>query len=111
MSTVSPLASFLTVVRFSNEARSCASASEINTKNVIRILSARCFIGPPLRLNQAQREEFDVTWGEESCQSSLCWRKNGAARHTAYLWHPSGECFLRSKHRRQESSVKGDRRE
>src|SRR5437588_9759539 len=71
MSTVRPLASFLTVVRFSKEARSCASASEINTKNMIRILSARCFIGPPLRLDQSQREEFDVTWGEGKLSTQL----------------------------------------
>src|SRR6266481_4386727 len=82
MSTVKPFASFLTVVRFSKEARSCAPASEINTKNMIRILSARCFIGPPLRLDQSQWEEFDVTWGEGKLSMQLIsWKTGGGLPH------------------------------
>src|SRR2546427_7195336 len=82
MSTVRPLASFLTVMRFSNEARSWAPASEINTKNMIRILSARCFIGPPLGLDQSQWEEFDVTWGEgKLSMQRISWKTGGGLPH------------------------------
>src|SRR6202171_6361024 len=65
---VSPLASFFTVVRFSNEARSWPRASEHSTKQatIVCIEVKRDFILPP-RLNIKNSK---LRGGREDCQTS-----------------------------------------
>src|SRR6478752_5418646 len=64
ITTVRPLSSFLTVIRFSKAARSCAAAIADSTRSTATDLSARYFIGPPLRLDRTLQEELEVTWPE-----------------------------------------------
>src|SRR5579864_975832 len=74
MTTVSPLSNFLTVIRFSKAARSCATAMAERASNNATELSARYFIGPPLRLDTTCREELEVTWREgklSNCEQLL----------------------------------------
>src|SRR5580698_5309545 len=69
MMMVSPLASFFTVVRFSNEARSCARANEHKTKQttIVCIESKRDFIQPP----QRNTKNSTLRGGREDCQTRL----------------------------------------
>src|SRR6476646_4355188 len=64
ITTVRPLSSFLTVIRFSKADRSCATAIADSTRSTATDLSARYFIGPPLRLDRTLQEELEVTWPE-----------------------------------------------
>src|SRR5450631_4626952 len=68
MMTVSPLASFFTVVRFSNKATSCPSANEQNKRHttIVCIEVKRDFILPP-RLNAKKSK---LRGGREGCQTS-----------------------------------------
>src|SRR5437660_5004549 len=50
MTTVRPLFSFLTVMRFSKEARSWAKATAESTTNNGRVLKTRYFIEPPVQI-------------------------------------------------------------
>src|ERR1700687_327343 len=63
MMMVSPLASFFTVVRFSNEARSWLRAIEHSTKQtaIVCIRVERDFILPP-RLSNNWHQKVEVTW-------------------------------------------------
>src|SRR5260370_13410210 len=67
MMTVMPLASFLTVVRFSNDARSWLKASEQSTKQttIVCIEVDRDFILPPQRTTQ----KSNLRGGREGCQT------------------------------------------
>src|SRR6185437_6642860 len=64
MTTVRPLSSFLTVMRFSKADKSCAKAIADRTRSTATVLSARYFIGPPRRLDRTLQEELEVTWRE-----------------------------------------------
>src|SRR5208282_2332077 len=88
---VSPLASFFTVVRFSNEARSWPKASEHSTKQttIVCIRVVRDFILPPRRNTKNSK----LRGGREDCQTT---------GHNRLICHPDPErsrrgrtCFLR----------------
>src|SRR6202158_1036179 len=67
MMMVRPLASFFTVVRFSNEARSCPTASEHSTKQTTIVCREikRYFILPPRR----NIKKSKLRGGREGCQT------------------------------------------
>jgi hypothetical protein len=68
---VSPLGSFLTVTRFSNEATSWAKANAERIRKRQVIFKVRCFIEPPAagrtssstpRLDEPAGQKFESTW-------------------------------------------------
>src|SRR5580700_7749957 len=72
MRIVRPFGNFLTVMRFSKDATSCAAAHAARTKSRTRTrgLSMRCLIGPPkggqtvaqTYLDGWEGQKFEITW-------------------------------------------------
>src|ERR1700721_1187955 len=84
---VSPLGSFLTVMRFSKDARSCARAQAERMRNTRAVLRVRCFIGPP-------------TVGRASSSTDMCW--TGQKGRSLKLRGGKGRCQTRVGRRLKE---------
>src|SRR5580658_6470408 len=86
--TVSPLASFLTVVRFSKELRSCPRASEQSTKHTRSVCRKimRDFIRPP-----KQRQKSKLRAAMEDCQTISAADSDSATRGCE---EPTPECSV-----------------
>src|SRR5215467_13067143 len=66
ITTVSPLSSFLMVVRFSNEARFWAKTREVTTKHIAIVEVIRYFIVPPAA---KAGENLKLRCGRGGCQT------------------------------------------
>src|SRR5579872_3277041 len=60
--TVSPLGSFLTVMRFSKDARSCAAQNVVVARKKAKNASWRDFMKPPRAWTNEECRSFEITW-------------------------------------------------
>src|SRR5579864_4854296 len=74
---VRPFGNFLTVMRFSNDSTSCASAKEDRRKRTASIFRIWCFIGPPaisltdMYWTDVRGRSLKLRGGKGSCQTCL----------------------------------------